>query len=73
MGVGGISIWQLIIILLLVLIPLIIFRPIVKKAGFSGWWALIIFVPIVNLVMIWIFAFISWPAEAPNTAMESDA
>ncbi|MFC3033387.1 hypothetical protein ACFOEE_12740 [Pseudoalteromonas fenneropenaei] len=63
MGIGGISIWQLLIILIIVLIPLLLFRPIAKKAGYSGWWALIMLVPIVNLIIVWVFAFAKWPAE----------
>lgn len=35
---------------------------IIRRAGYSGWWALILLVPVVNLVMIWVFAFSTWPA-----------
>lgn len=35
---------------------------IVRKAGYSRWWSLLLLVPIVNLVLIWLFAFSSWPA-----------
>ncbi len=59
----GISIWQLIIILFFILIPLLVFRPIAKKAGYSGWWALAMVIPLVNLIMIWVFAFATWPVE----------
>jgi hypothetical protein len=34
---------------------------IIRRAGYSGWWALILLVPVVNLVMIWVFAFSTWP------------
>jgi uncharacterized membrane protein YhaH (DUF805 family) len=34
---------------------------ILNKAGYSGWWCLITLVPIVNVVMIWVFAFADWP------------
>lgn len=61
---GGISIWQLLIILLIfVLVPIFVFRPIAKKAGYSGWWALAMLVPLLNLIMIWVFAFAKWPVE----------
>ena len=36
---------------------------ILKRAGHSGWWAILAFVPFVNLVGLWIFANIKWPAE----------
>lgn len=33
-----------------------------RKAGFSGWWSLLMLIPLVNIVMIWVFAFSDWPA-----------
>ena len=63
MGIGGISPWSLIILLLFIIIPLLIFRPIALKAGYSGWWSLVMIIPIVNLVMIWVFAIIEWPID----------
>ena len=35
---------------------------IVQKAGFNGWWTLVLLIPIVNIGMIWVFAFLRWPA-----------
>ena len=35
---------------------------IVAKAGFNGWWALTTLVPLLNIVMVIIFAFKPWPA-----------
>ncbi len=61
---GGISIWQLIIILFIFLIPLFVFGPVARKAGYSRWWALLLAIPIINIVLIWAFAFIKWPAES---------
>ena len=34
---------------------------IITKAGYSGWWVLIWFVPLLNLVFFLIFAFSDWP------------
>ena len=42
---------------------------VLRKAGYSGWWALTMWVPLLNLVMVWIFAFKRWPSIdgfAPN-------
>lgn len=62
---GDISIWQSILILFIFfLIPLFVFGPVAKKAGYSRWWALLLVIPIINLVLIWVFAFIKWPAES---------
>lgn len=59
----GISIWQLIIIIVLIATPILVFGPVVKKAGFSRWWSLLLIVPVINLIMVWVFAFMEWPAE----------
>ncbi len=34
---------------------------ILQRAGYSGWWALIGFTPLLPIA-VWIFAFSSWPA-----------
>lgn len=34
---------------------------IIEKAGFDGWWTLALLIPIVNIIMIWVFAFSRWP------------
>ena len=47
----------------------IYFFPLVKilhKAGYSGWWSVLILVPIVNLIMLYVFAFADWPALRGN-------
>jgi hypothetical protein len=55
----------LIIFLIMYFIPL---TQIVRKAGYSGWWVLVLFVPLLNMVMLWVFAFASWPnlRDRPN-------
>ncbi len=53
-----------------------------RNAGRSGWWCLLMFIPLVNVVAIWAFAFVRWPAldeggggeaapEAPATPVEA--
>ena len=34
---------------------------VVEKAGYSGAWALLVLVPLVNVIALWVFAFSSWP------------
>ena len=34
---------------------------IVSKAGYHGAWSLLIFVPLVNIIMMYVFAFTQWP------------
>ena len=37
---------------------------IVRKAGYSGWWVLTGFVPLLNVVMFLVFAFSDWPVRS---------
>ncbi len=51
----------------LVLLGLLFVIPawqIVKKAGFSPWFALLILVPLLGLIGFWFFAFIQWPVSS---------
>jgi len=54
-----IYIWLLII----VLIALVVFGPVLERAGFSPLWSLLLIVPLINLIMVWVFSFMEWPAE----------
>jgi hypothetical protein len=61
----NLGIWLLIGIVVLVLIIwvfIVVFGRIVNRAGYSRWWLLTMVVPLLNLVMLWIFAFADWPA-----------
>ncbi|MDR7132820.1 hypothetical protein J2X06_000019 [Lysobacter niastensis] len=56
---GGLSIWHWVIALTF-LVPL---WRIVSKAGFPGPLSLLALVPLVNVVLLWVFAFARWPVE----------
>lgn len=53
---------ELVVFVLLVWAFVAIFGRIVSRAGYSRWWLLTLFVPVLNLIMLWIFAFADWPA-----------
>ena len=36
---------------------------ILRKAGYSGWWVVASLVPLLNVIMFWVFAFARWPLE----------
>jgi uncharacterized membrane protein YhaH (DUF805 family) len=36
---------------------------ILNQAGYSGWWVLVLLVPVLNLVMFLVFAFSKWPVR----------
>lgn len=56
------SIWHWLILLFYVAIIVVPCWRIVSKAGYAGAWSLLLFVPLVNLVALWMFAFARWPA-----------
>lgn len=58
---GTFSILHLLVLILMAL-PVWFFAKAVKKAGYSPWWALLGLIPIVNLVMLWVFAYAKWPS-----------
>jgi|HubBroStandDraft_5_1064220.scaffolds.fasta_scaffold443348_1 uncharacterized membrane protein YhaH (DUF805 family) len=51
-----------------IVFSLIVLSPIIrilKRAGYSEWWSLLAFVPVVNLMGLWWFAYARWPKLAP--------
>jgi hypothetical protein len=58
---GSFSIWHWLIVIIIFL-PNLLFIPAVKKAGFSGWWVALSLVPVVGLVLLWVFAYAKWPS-----------
>jgi hypothetical protein len=44
----------------------VVFGRIVNRACYSRWWLLTMLVPVLNLVMLWIFAFADWPVSTPG-------
>jgi hypothetical protein len=50
------------LIFILILLPLIIipYWKIFSKAGFSGWLALLMFIPIANIIVLYVVAFSEW-------------
>ncbi|MGH8061619.1 MAG: hypothetical protein ACREO7_06355 [Pseudoxanthomonas sp.] len=64
---GGLSIWHWIIVLFFVFGYLVPLWRIVNKAGFHGALSLLALIPFVNVVMLWVFAFVRWPVERDST------
>ena len=53
--------WSVLLLSALALAGVWVTARIVGRAGFRPWWAVLILVPVVNLAMIYVFAFIRWP------------
>ena len=49
-------------LIFLVMLPVVVipYWKIFSKAGFSGWLSLLIFLPFVNLIVLYIVAFSDW-------------
>jgi hypothetical protein len=60
---GSLSLWHVIIFVFMFVVFLVPYILIIRKAGYSGWWVLVTFVPLVNLIMLWVFALARWPVE----------
>lgn len=58
---GAFSLWHWVIVVTLVAIFVWLPVRILSKAGYSGWWVLLSFLPLVNIAMVWLFAFADWP------------
>jgi hypothetical protein len=56
----GVSV-VLFVYLAIVIVSIVAAVKVVTKAGYSGWWVLITLVPLVNFVMLLVFAFSEWP------------
>jgi hypothetical protein len=55
--------------MLIVFVPYIL---IIRKAGYSGWWVLTALIPLVNLIMLWVFALARWPVEQRAAGMGAE-
>jgi hypothetical protein len=57
---GGFGFFGLLLYIVLIVIPV---AKILGRLGFSQWWAAVAAIPLVNLVFLWIVAFIEWPRD----------
>lgn len=60
---GSFSIWHWIVVF--VSISLLVLPPVamvLRKTGRSRLWCILVLVPLLNLVALWVFAYIRWPA-----------
>ena len=57
----GIGLFQLLFVLAYILVFMVPVWKIVSKAGYSGVWSLLALIPLLNIIMLWVFAFARWP------------
>jgi hypothetical protein len=66
-----IDLWTMAVLAIAVVIPVWTATVIMRKAGFSPWWGLLNAIPLVSLIMVWVFAFVDWPNVPAKSAEES--
>jgi ATP/ADP translocase len=62
------------IIVLFVLATYIVpIAQVLRRVGFSSWLAVLALIPLVNLVLFWVFAFAPWPRDkTPPSGWEGE-
>jgi hypothetical protein len=58
---------EIALILLFGIFVLWLAARILEKAGFEPQWAFVLLIPVVNIIMIWVFAFANWPKRKKST------
>ncbi|WP_061133150.1 hypothetical protein [Caballeronia fortuita] len=59
---GSFSIFYWLLVVLIAIVTIYPYVRIIQRTGHSGWWILAGLVPLLNLAMLWAFAFVRWPA-----------
>ncbi len=60
---GNFSIWHWLIVLIWILVLQYPLWRIVAKAGYPGALSLLAWIPLINFIMLWVFALKKWPVE----------
>lgn len=58
---GSFHVGGMLFMLLMALVIVVPMWRIVTKAGFHGAWSLLSLVPMLNVILLWVFAFSTWP------------
>ena len=64
---GSLSVWHWFIVIVTLLTLIIPPIKILSKAGYSRWWVILFVIPLINIIVLWVFAFADWPVlEKPT-------
>jgi hypothetical protein len=64
---GSFTVLHWLILLINVCIIVVPCWKIIQRVGFPGMWSLLLFVPLVNVIALWVFAFIEWPVQTQDS------
>ena len=59
---GSMSLWHWFILIFFIVALGVPIAKILGRLGFSKWWTIAYFIPFVNIVGIWILAYVRWLA-----------
>jgi hypothetical protein len=64
MGSFSLLYWLLGSIIAVIISPILLapVALILRRAGFSRWWCILWAIPVVNIIALWVFALVPWPA-----------
>ncbi len=62
---------SVILMLLAILLTIIPFWRIFSKAGYSGWFSILMIIPFVNLIALYFLAFANWPVLRAKETLPS--
>jgi uncharacterized membrane protein YhaH (DUF805 family) len=62
--------WLLVLLITAVILGVPAIK-ILRRAGRSGWWFLLWFIPVLNFIMLWVFAFTRWPSLETKSSVEA--
>ncbi|MFM0415946.1 hypothetical protein [Paraburkholderia aromaticivorans] len=68
MGIAGYGPVHWIMFAVMVVVLLYPIGRILTRIGLSPFWSILAFVPFVNLIGLWLLAFIDWPGRGSNTS-----
>lgn len=63
-GMGSFGIWHLLILIIYIVIIGVPVAHILSRVGLSIWWTILAFIPLVNVIALWVFAYAQWPERA---------
>ncbi len=66
-------IWELLLILVFMVLPVWPAWRICRRAGYSGLWGVTQFIPILGVVTMWVLAFCRWPVLRRKEEATADA
>ena len=64
MGSFSLLYWFLGTLIVAIISPIVLtpVALILRRAGFSRWWCILWAIPVVNIIALWVFALVPWPA-----------